>query len=75
MNKNFYTYAKFDNMKSFKAFDVNEGYCVDRLIYATLIADTEENKTKLQRLADMNKEINLKLQLRDGKGKIMFETK
>ena len=69
-----FTYIKCDGMKSFKACDINEGYCVDRLIYATLVEVTEENKIKLQRLADMNKEINLVVQLRVG-NKIYFETK
>lgn len=58
-----YTYIKCDGMKSFKACNINEGYCVDKLIYATLVEVTEENKMKLQRLADMNKHINLAIQL------------
>ena len=61
-------------MESFKACDINKGYCVDKLIYATLVEVTEENKIKMQRLADMNKGINLVLQLRVG-NKIYFETK
>ena len=69
-----FTYSKCDGMKSFKACDINKGYCVDRLIYATLVEVTEENKIKLQRLADMNKGIKLVLQLRVG-NKIYFETK
>lgn len=69
-----FTYIKYDGMKSFKACDINEGYCVDRLIYATLVEVNEENKMKLQRLADMNKHINLAIQLRVG-NKIYFETK
>ena len=69
-----FTYIKCDGMKSFKACDINKGYCVDKLIYATLVEVTEENKIKMQRLADMNKGINLVLQLRVG-NKIYFETK
>lgn len=69
-----FTYIKCDGMKSFKACDINNGYCVDKLIYATIMAVTDENKEKLQRLADMNKHINLKVQLRVG-NKIYFETK
>ena len=69
-----YTYIKCDGMKSFKACNVNDGTCVDRLIYATIVEVTEENKIKLQRLADMNKDINLIVQLRVG-NKIYFETK
>ena len=69
-----YTYIKCDGMNTFKACNINEGSCVDRLIYATIIEVTEENKIKLQRLADMNKDINLIVQLRVG-NKIYFETK
>ena len=69
-----YTYIKYDGMNTFKAFDINDGVCVDRLIYATILEANEENKIKLQRLADMNKEINLVVQLRVG-NKIYFETK
>lgn len=69
-----YTYIKYDGMKTFKAFDINGRVCVDRLIYATILEVNEENKIKLQRLADMNKEINLVVQLRVG-NKIYFETK
>lgn len=69
-----YTYVKHDGRSAFKAFDMNDGCFVDKLIYATIIAVTDENKEKLQRLADMNKHINLKIQLRVG-NKIYFETK
>ena len=69
-----FTYIKYDGMKSFKACDINDGSCVDRPIYATIIEVTEDNKIKLQRLADMNKDINLIVQLRVG-NKIYFETK
>lgn len=69
-----FTYIKCDGMNTFKACDINKGYCVDKLIYATLVEVTEENKIKMQRLADMNKGINLVLQLRVG-NKIYFETK
>lgn len=69
-----FTYIKCDGMNTFKACDINKGYCVDKLIYATLVEVTEENKIKMQRLADMNKHINLAIQLRVG-NKIYFETK
>ena len=48
-------YAKFDGCKSFKAFDVNEGRQVGNLIYASLVENTEDTRSKLQKLADMNK--------------------
>ena len=70
-----YVYARYNDMKRFKAFDVNEYVTVGKLIYATLIENSDENRMKLQTLADLNKKINLKLQLRNHNGKIVFETK
>ena len=67
-------YARFDGGKSFKAFDVNEGRQVGNLIYASLMENTEDTRTKLQELADLNKECHLILQLRR-KGKVCFQTK
>lgn len=75
MNKEFFTYAKYDGLNKFTAFDINEGYPVTRKIYCTLVEATDENKRKLQHLADLNKGINLKIQLRDGDNKVVFETK
>ena len=66
-------YAKFDGCKSFKAFDVNEGRQVGYLIYASLVENTEDTRTKLQKLADMNKGCNLILQLRRN-GRVKFQT-
>ena len=66
-------YAKFDGCKGFKAFDVNEGRQVGNLIYASLVENTEDTRTKLQKLADMNKSCNLILQLRRN-GKVKFQT-
>ena len=43
-------YAKFDGCKSFKAFDVNEGRQVGNLIYASLVENTEDTRSKLQKL-------------------------
>ena len=40
-------YAKFDGCKGFKAFDVNEGRQVGNLIYASLVENTEDTRTKL----------------------------
>ena len=55
-------YAKFDGCKGFRAFDIKEGILV------------EDTRAKLQRLADLNKECHLVLQLRR-KGKVCFQTK
>lgn len=73
--KEFLTYAKYDGLNKFTAFDINEGYPVTRKIYCTLVEATDENKRKLQHLADINKGVNLKIQLRDGDNKVVFETK
>lgn len=67
------TYCKYGNQSHFKAFDINRGIQVNNLIYATMIEPTNENKAKLQELADLNKDITLKIQLRQNK-KIIFET-
>ncbi len=37
-------YAKFDNQAQFKAIDVNQGYQVNNLIYASLLNETELQK-------------------------------
>ena len=66
-------YAKFDGCKGFKAFDVNEGRQVGNLIYASLMENTEDTRQKLQKLADLNKEYHLVLQLRR-KGRVCFQT-
>ena len=67
-------YAKWDGCKNFKAFDVNEGRQVGNIIYASLMENTEDTRMKLQKLADLNKQCHLILQLRR-KGKVCFHTK
>ena len=67
-------YARLDGCKGFKAFDIHEGKFVGNLIYASLIENTEDNRQKLQSLADLNKKIHLVLQLRR-KGRVCFQTK
>jgi len=37
-------YAKFDNQNQFKAIDVNQGYQVNNLIYASLLTELELQK-------------------------------
>ena len=72
--ENRYLYAKWDGERSYKAFDIAQGVPVNRLIYATIIEDNEDNRAKLQRMADMNKEIGMSFQLRDENGKVTFKT-
>ena len=50
-------YAKFDGCKGFKAFDVNEGRQVGNLIYASLVENTEDTRTKLQRKGEISNNI------------------
>lgn len=69
-----YVYVKYEGMNSFKAFDLENRVSVDRLIYASILDVTEENKAMLQRLADINKEISLSIQLRVG-SKVYFQSK
>lgn len=44
MNTYYRIYAKFDNQKQFKAIDVNQGYQVNNLIYASLLNEAELQK-------------------------------
>lgn len=71
--KYYVTYAKVNGCKTFRALDINEGVFVGNIMYATQIECSEENKAKLQRLADANKESGLILQLRDGQ-RVIFQT-
>lgn len=48
-----YVYAKMKWMRTFKAFDLN-GYFVKKLIFASMLADSSDVRTKLQQLADDN---------------------
>ncbi len=68
-----YTYAKMDDMRTYRAMDINEGAFVGNLIYCTVLEDNEYHRGKLQELADMNREIGLVLQLRRN-NKVIFET-
>lgn len=47
-----YVYAKMKWMRTFKAFDLTGGCFAGNLIYASLLADSEENRNKLQQLAN-----------------------
>ena len=44
MNTYYRIYAKFDDQKQFKAIDVNQGYQVNNLIYASLLNEFELQK-------------------------------
>jgi len=66
-------YAKFDGCSSYRAFDIQNGVQVYNIIYASLVENTEENRKKLQRLADNHKDVHLSIQLRKGQ-RIVFQT-
>ena len=51
MNTYYRIYAKFDKQKQFKAIDVNQGYQVNNLIYASLLT-----KAELQKFIEFTKE-------------------
>lgn len=67
------TYCKFKDESRFQAYDINSGYPVKNLIYATMVENSKENQEKLQRLADLNKDLGLVIQLRDN-NKVVFQT-
>ncbi len=71
----YYVYAKWRGEKTYKAFDLSGGVPVTKLIYATIVESTDDVHEKLQRLADQNKVISFSIQLRDGNGKVVFQTK
>ena len=68
-----FVYAKAKWMKTFKAFDL-EGHFAGRMLYASMLEDTDDNRCKLQELADRNAYAQFQLQLRKGDS-IVFETR
>ena len=66
-------YAKYEGMTTFKAFDIENCKLVDKVIYATMMQNSEDNKKILKEIADDNKKISLILQLRN-EGKVIFTT-
>lgn len=67
-------YAKYKGLKSFKAIDIHTFEPVSKLMYASMIQNTPQNQSKLNRIAAQNKEKSLIIQLREGT-KILFSTK
>lgn len=68
-----YVYAKMDSMRQFKAFDL-DGHFAGNLIYASLLNDNEENRHKLQDLANENSSAGWQFQLRKPSGHILYQT-
>lgn len=68
-----FVYAKAKWMKGFKAFDL-DGHFAGRLLYASMLEDNEDNRCKLQELADQNAYAQFQLQLRKGDS-IVFQTR
>ena len=48
-------YAKYEGMTTFKAFNIENCKLVDKVIYATMMQNSEENKKILKEIADDNK--------------------
>lgn len=68
-------YCAFNGDKKFRAFDYTNGDFAIKKIYCTLIVDSEENRAKLQHLADINRDVKLVVQLRDPKtNQVKFQT-
>lgn len=67
-------YCKFADEKKFQAYDINRGIPVGNKIYASMVANTHENQRKLQKLADLNKDQGLIIQLRQNGTKVVFQT-
>lgn len=67
-------YAKHNGLKTFKAIDIHTFEPVSNLMYASMIQNTPQNQSKLNRIASQNKEKSLIIQLREGT-KILFSTK
>jgi len=70
----FVVYARRGCDRCFRAFDIREGQFVGRVMYASMIRGTIENKKMLQEISDENRSIGLKFQLRNG-GYVVFQTK
>ena len=61
-------------MRTFKAFDL-EGFFPGKLIFASLLLNSEENRRKLQQLAEKNNYAQWQFQLRNPTtNKVLFET-
>lgn len=72
-------YAKYKGQKTFQAFSIEEGCCVNNIVFASTVDDSISMRGNLQKVADQNKEINVVFQLRntysDGTRKVVFQTK
>lgn len=70
-------YAKYDNMKRFSAFSLEDGCCVGNLIYASVcnVFEVKPLSVTLQNIASDNKAINLVFQIREnGTNKVVFQS-
>lgn len=71
-------YAKYKGQKTFQAFSIEEGCCVNNIILASTVDDSISIREVLQRVADQNKGINAVFQLRNTYGntasQVIFQT-
>ena len=73
--ENFYLYAKYEGLKTFKAFSLQDGCSVNKLIYASIMHNNQEEQNYLQEIADKNKHLKLIFQIRKpSNGHVVFQT-
>lgn len=71
----FYLYAKYEGLKTFKAFNLKDGRPAGNLIYASIMCNTQREQEYLQEMANDYKDLNLIFQIRDsGSGRVVFQT-
>lgn len=71
------TYAKWEGMDKFRAFDLSQGVPVKNIIYASCYSDynLEKAQQRLQEICNENKNIGLQFRLvRDSDKKVMWES-
>lgn len=71
----FYLYAKYEGLKTFKAFSLRDGRPAGNLIYASIMSNTQKEQEYLQEMANDYKDLNLIFQIRDSEnGRVVFQT-
>lgn len=74
LSEMFYVYAKMKWMRCFRAFDL-DGYFAGNLICCSMLVNSDENRQKLQELADRNSSAQWQFQLRNpANNRVVFET-
>lgn len=68
-----FVYVKTKDMKRFMPIDLSCSAIVKNLIYATMIEDTQQNREKLQRIANDNAHLSAIFQMRQN-NRVTFQT-